>query len=37
VVARVAAVRAETPTARTLALDAPDLGPTVAGQHIDIR
>jgi ferredoxin-NADP reductase len=35
--ARVTAVRPETPTARTLVLDAPDLGPTVAGQHIDIR
>jgi ferredoxin-NADP reductase len=33
----VAEIRAETPTARTLVLDAPDLGPTVAGQHIDIR
>lgn len=28
---------AETPTARTLRLAAPDLGPALAGQHIDIR
>ncbi|MCU1473047.1 ferredoxin reductase [Amnibacterium sp.] len=32
-----AAIRPETPTARTLVLDAPELGSTVAGQHIDIR
>ena len=31
------AVRRETATARTLVLDAPDLGPAIAGQHIDIR
>jgi ferredoxin-NADP reductase len=37
VVARVAAVRLETPTARTLALDAPELGPSIAGQHVDLR
>ena len=31
------AIRLETPTARTLVLDAPELGSAVAGQHIDIR
>ena len=30
-------MRPETPTARTLVLDAPELGSTVAGQHVDIR
>ncbi|MGN6742315.1 MAG: ferredoxin reductase [Amnibacterium sp.] len=30
-------MRPETATARTLVLDAPELGSTVAGQHIDIR
>jgi ferredoxin-NADP reductase len=30
-------MRRETATARTLVLDAPELGDTVAGQHVDIR
>lgn len=30
-------MRQETATARTLVLDAPELGETVAGQHVDIR
>jgi ferredoxin-NADP reductase len=33
----VVGVRRETAAARTLLLDAPDLGPATAGQHVDVR
>jgi len=36
-VARLAAVRDETPTARTLVLDVPDWPGHLAGQHVDVR
>jgi ferredoxin-NADP reductase len=36
-VATVAAVRTETPTARTLVLDVPDWPGHLAGQHVDLR
>lgn len=35
--ARLVDARMETPGSRTLVLDAPDLGATLGGQHIDIR